>query len=120
MCFSYGTALAPEHLFEQTATAGDFCPCMDFEQLLAVVPSPAHRSAVVCLWQEALQDGRNEIASIVQVSSNSNGSGTQPWPGRTRSAENGLMNYTGQMWSSLKVIGEKWGLFITPMEGDPR
>lgn len=40
-------------------------------------------------------------------------------PGRARSAENQLMNYTGQMWSSLNVIDEKWGFFITQMEDDP-
>lgn len=40
-------------------------------------------------------------------------------PGRARSAENQLMNCAGQMWSSLNVTDEKWGLFITQREDDP-
>lgn len=119
MCFSCSIALAPKHLFEQTATAGDFCLCTDFEQLLAVAPSPAHGSAMLCLWWEALQAGRSKITAILRVSLNSNESGAQPRPGGARSAENQLMNYTGQMWSSLKVIDEEWRLFITQMEDDP-
>jgi len=119
MRFSYCTALASKHFLEQTATAGDFCPCTDSEQLLAVAPSPARRRAVLCLWQAARQAGRNKIAATLRVSSDSSGSGAQPQPGGTRSPEKRLMNYRSQMWSSLKVIDEKWGLFVTQLEDDP-
>lgn len=60
MCFSYCSALASERLFEQTATAGDFCLCTDFEQLPAVPASPAPT-----LWWEARQAGRNKAAAVL-------------------------------------------------------
>lgn len=68
-CFSYCIALASQHLFEQTATAGDFCLCTDFEQLLAVAPSPALRSALPLVgspsgWEE--QNSRNPPGVIEQ------------------------------------------------------
>lgn len=52
MCFSYCSALALEPLLEQTAPAGDFCLCTDFEQLLVVPPSPAPLVGSASGWEE--------------------------------------------------------------------
>lgn len=111
MCFSYCSALASEYLFEQTATAAGFCVCTDFEQLFVVPPSPA---------PTLRQAGRNKIAAMLPL-----GVLDLHWErdtaeaGRARSAQNQLMNCTGQMWSSLNAFDEKWGLFIAQVEDDP-
>lgn len=85
------------------------------------------------LWTAACGSTRPSSHSLVrstsgweeQNSSNPLGVMELQWeqdtaePGGPRSAENQLMDCTGQMWSSLNVPDEKWGFFITQTEDDP-
>lgn len=104
-CFSCCIALPSKHVFEQTATAEDFCLCTNFKQLLGGCSS----------WKRCAQPLVGSTLGREQNSSNALGVVKQQQDWDTASATEGKVSRelaaTGQRQSSLKVIGRKQGGF---------